>query len=94
MLAIGRALMMNPRVLLMDEPSEGLAPQIVADVMATIRSLKERGLSIVLVEQNPKLVFDIADDIVILNSGRVAVAGGAAELQRSGIDLHQHLGIF
>jgi branched-chain amino acid transport system ATP-binding protein len=94
MLAIGRALMMNPRVLLMDEPSEGLAPQIVADVMATIRSLKERGLSIVLVEQNPKLVFDIADDIVILNSGRVAVSGSAAELQRRGIDLHQHLGIF
>jgi len=94
MLAIGRALMMNPRVLLMDEPSEGLAPQIVADVMATIRSLKARGLSIVLVEQNAKLVFEIADDIVILNSGRVALAGSAAELQRSGADLHQHLGIF
>src|SRR5262249_57296550 len=67
MLAIGRALMSNPRVLLMDEHSEGLAPQIVADVMATIRKLKESGLSIVLVEQNPKLVFDIADDVVILN---------------------------
>src|SRR5207302_361257 len=79
MLAIGRALMSNPRVLLMDEPSEGLAPQIVAEVMATIRRLKEEGLSIVLVEQNAKLVFDIADDIVILNRGHVAVSGRAGE---------------
>jgi branched-chain amino acid transport system ATP-binding protein len=94
MLAIGRALMGNPRVLLMDEPSEGLAPQIVAEVMATIRKLKESGLSIVLVEQNPKLVFDIADDIVILNSGRVAVVSTPAELSEEGVDLHQHLGIY
>jgi branched-chain amino acid transport system ATP-binding protein len=94
MLAIGRALMGNPRVLLMDEPSEGLAPQIVAEVMATIRRLKQEGLSIVLVEQNAKLVFDIADDIVILNSGRVAVAGTAADLSARGVDLHQHLGIY
>ena len=94
MLAIGRALMSNPRVLLMDEPSEGLAPQIVAEVMATIRKLKESGLSIVLVEQNPKLVFEIADDIVILNSGQVAVAGPAAELREQQVDLRQHLGVF
>jgi branched-chain amino acid transport system ATP-binding protein len=94
MLAIGRALMQNPRVLLMDEPSEGLAPQIVAEVMATIRKLKESGLSIVLVEQSPKLVFDIADDIVILNSGRIAVASTAEELKRQNIDLRQHLGVF
>jgi branched-chain amino acid transport system ATP-binding protein len=94
MLAIGRALMANPRVLLMDEPSEGLAPQIVAEVMATIRRLKEEGLSIILVEQNAKLVFDIADDIVILNSGHVAMAGSASELRPRTAELHQHLGVY
>ena len=94
MLAIGRALMANPRVLLMDEPSEGLAPQIVADVMATIRKLKEQGLSIVLVEQSPQLVFDIADDVVILNSGQVAVVSTPAAIHRDGVDLRQHLGVF
>jgi branched-chain amino acid transport system ATP-binding protein len=94
MLAIARALMSNPRVLLMDEPSEGLAPQIVAEVMSTIRRLKAQGLSIVLVEQNPKLAFDVADDIVILNSGRVVVAAPVTELRGSGIDLRQHLGVY
>jgi len=86
--------MANPRVLLMDEPSEGLAPQIVAEVMATVRRLKEQGLSIILVEQNAKLVFDIADDIVILNSGRVVVSETTVQIKASGIDLHQHLGVY
>jgi branched-chain amino acid transport system ATP-binding protein len=93
MLAIGRALMSNPRVLLMDEPSEGLAPNIVAEVMATIRRLKEEGLSILLVEQNVKLAFAVADDVVVLNNGHVVVAGEAAQL-KDRADLHQHLGLY
>ena len=94
MLAIGRALMGNPRVLLMDEPSEGLAPQIVHEVMETIRKLKESGLSIVLVEQNPTLVFDVADDIVLLNTGQVAVVSTPAALKEDTAVLRQHLGVF
>ncbi|HSG63648.1 MAG TPA: ABC transporter ATP-binding protein [Gammaproteobacteria bacterium] len=94
MLAIGRALMTNPRVLLMDEPSEGLAPQIVAEVMATVGRLKQQGLSIVLVEQSVKLVFEIADDVVILNTGRVVVDEKAATLRASGVDLSEHLGVY
>ena len=69
MLAIGRALMGNPRVLLMDEPSEGLAPQIVAEVGRTIARLKAEGQSIILVEQNVKLTLSLADDVVIINTG-------------------------
>ena len=77
MLAIGRALMSNPRLLLLDEPSEGLAPQLVLDVARTISRLKEEGLSIVLVEQNVKVALELADDCVIINTGRVVYAGNA-----------------
>ena len=94
MLAIARALMSNPRILLMDEPSEGLAPQIVMEVIDTVSRLKEQGLSIILVEQNPKVVFGIADDIVILNSGRVVLTGTAAELNPKNLDLTEYLGVF
>jgi branched-chain amino acid transport system ATP-binding protein len=93
MLAIGRALMGNPRLLLMDEPSEGLAPQIVADVGRTIARLKSDGLSIVLVEQNIKLTLDLADDIVILNSGSVAFAGTAGEVKANDAIVTQLLGV-
>jgi branched-chain amino acid transport system ATP-binding protein len=93
MLAIGRALMGNPRVLLMDEPSEGLAPQIVADVGRTIARLKDEGLSIVLVEQNIKLTLELADDIVILNSGTVVFRGRAGEIQMDDAIVAQHLGV-
>ena len=94
MLAIGRALMGNPRLLLMDEPSEGLAPLIVAEVGRTIARLKAEGQSIVLVEQNIKLAFDLADDAVVLNTGRVVFAGAAAELRDNEALITQHLGVF
>jgi branched-chain amino acid transport system ATP-binding protein len=93
MLAIGRALMANPRLLLMDEPSEGLAPQIIADVERTIARLKGEGLSIVLVEQNIKLTLELADDIVILNSGNVVFTGLARDLTMDDPVVTQHLGV-
>ena len=94
MLAIGRALMANPRVLLMDEPSEGLAPQIVADVARTIARLKGEGLSIVLVEQNLRLALELADDIAILNSGRVVFLGTTDELKENDAIIARHLGVY
>jgi branched-chain amino acid transport system ATP-binding protein len=94
MLAIGRALMGNPRVLLMDEPSEGLAPLIVAEVGRTIARLKAEGQSILLVEQNVKLAFELADDVVILNTGRVAFSGKAADVREDRALITQHLGVF
>jgi branched-chain amino acid transport system ATP-binding protein len=94
MLAIGRALMGNPRVLLMDEPSEGLAPLIVAEVGRTIARLKAEGQSILLVEQNVKLAFSLADDVVILNTGRVAASGGVAGIEADQALITQHLGVF
>jgi branched-chain amino acid transport system ATP-binding protein len=94
MLAIGRALMGNPKVLLLDEPSEGLAPLIVAEVGRTIRRLKEEGQSIVLVEQNRQLALDVADQAVILNTGRCVFAGSAAEVLNNEALIAQNLGVF
>jgi branched-chain amino acid transport system ATP-binding protein len=94
MLAIGRALMGNPRVLLLDEPSEGLAPLIVAEVGRTIRRLKEEGQSIVLVEQNRKLALDVADQAVILNTGRCVFAGNASDLLNNEELIVQNLGVY
>jgi branched-chain amino acid transport system ATP-binding protein len=94
MLAIGRALMGNPRVLLLDEPSEGLAPLIVAEVGRTIRRLKEEGQSIILVEQNRQLALDVADQAVILNTGRCVFAGSASDLLNNEELIAQNLGVF
>jgi branched-chain amino acid transport system ATP-binding protein len=94
MLAIARALMGNPRVLLMDEPSEGLAPQLVTEVGRTIAQLKAEGQSIVLVEQNIKLTLNLADDVVIINTGRVVFRGAANQIKLDDAIVSQHLGVF
>jgi branched-chain amino acid transport system ATP-binding protein len=94
MLAIGRALMGNPRVLLLDEPSEGLAPLIVAEVGRAMKRLKEEGQSIVLVEQNRQLALDIADRAVILNTGRCVFDGEVNELATNEELIAQNLGIY
>jgi branched-chain amino acid transport system ATP-binding protein len=94
MLAIGRALMGNPRVLLLDEPSEGLAPLIVAEVGRTIRRLKDQGQSIVLVEQNRQLALDVADLAIILNTGRCVFSGEAHELVNNEELITQNLGVY
>jgi branched-chain amino acid transport system ATP-binding protein len=94
MLAIGRALMGNPDVLLLDEPSEGLAPLIVAEVARGIKEIKNEGLSILLVEQNFQLAMSIADDVAVLNTGRVAFQGTIAEVQANPELATKHLGVF
>ncbi len=94
MLAIGRALMGNPRVLLLDEPSEGLAPLIVAEVARTIQRLKQERQSIILVEQNLKLALGVAEEAVILNTGRCVFSGSVDELQGNDDLIAQHLGVY
>jgi branched-chain amino acid transport system ATP-binding protein len=94
MLAIARALMGNPRLLLLDEPSEGLAPLIVAEVGHTIARLKADGQSIVLVEQNLKLALEVADHAVILNTGRCAFSGNASDIRNNAQLVEQNLGVF
>jgi branched-chain amino acid transport system ATP-binding protein len=93
MLAIGRALMGNPEVLLLDEPSEGLAPLIVAEVVEGIARLKAEGLSILLVEQNFNLAMSLADDVVILNTGAVAISGTAAQVMAAPDLATSHLSV-
>jgi branched-chain amino acid transport system ATP-binding protein len=93
MLAIGRALLLNPVLLVLDEPSEGLAPLIVEDIVKTLRSVREDGLSILLVEQNISVAFDVADRHYILSKGAVCFEGTASEIKSNDAILTQHLGI-
>jgi branched-chain amino acid transport system ATP-binding protein len=80
MLAIGRALMTRPKLLLLDEPSMGLAPRLVAEIFAIVRSLKEAATTILLVDQNARAALSIADRAYVLEVGRIALSGSGGEL--------------
>jgi branched-chain amino acid transport system ATP-binding protein len=80
LLAIARALMAKPRLLLLDEPSLGLAPMLVNRIFAVISRLKETGVTILLVEQNARKALEIADRAYVMETGRVILAGDAREL--------------
>jgi branched-chain amino acid transport system ATP-binding protein len=93
MLAIGRALMTNPRLLLMDEPSEGLAPLLVRNLGDAIVRLRAEGLSILLVEQNLPMALRVADDVYVLSKGRVVYHGAPADLAADPAVTQRYLGV-
>lgn len=80
MLATGRALMTNPKILLMDEPSMGLSPLLVSEIFAIIKELQKAGITILLVEQNAKMALSIADRAYVLENGRITISGSAADM--------------
>jgi len=92
MLAIGRAMMSRPRLLLLDEPSLGLAPILVGLIFETIQQLKREGTTILLVEQNARLALDIADRAYVMETGRVTLQGSATELKQDPQVEHTYLG--
>jgi branched-chain amino acid transport system ATP-binding protein len=92
MLAIGRALMADPRLLLLDEPSMGLAPRLVAEIFIHIKALKQRGTTILLVDQNARAALSVADRGYVMETGRIVAEGRAAELLRDPQVQHAYLG--
>jgi branched-chain amino acid transport system ATP-binding protein len=93
MLAIGRALMADPELILMDEPSEGLSPRLVMQVREIMQRLRTLGHAILLVEQNLELALSVADEVYVLSSGRFVFQGTPAELAQATPILDQHLGV-
>jgi len=80
MLALGRALMSKPRLLMLDEPSLGLAPLIVREILVIVRALRDEGVAILLVEQNARAALEISDHGYVLETGEIVLAGASAAL--------------
>ncbi len=93
MLAIGRGLMAAPRLLILDEPSLGLAPRLVSEMFELVRGMREQGLAILLSEQNARMSLAIADRGYVIENGRVALSGGGQELLGSREVAERYLGI-
>jgi branched-chain amino acid transport system ATP-binding protein len=93
MLAIGRALLTNPRLLVLDEPSEGLAPMIVREIGRMLVLLKSEGLSILLVEQNVRLALRVADRVYVMNKGQIVYHGSPHELEGDEEVKRKYLGV-
>jgi branched-chain amino acid transport system ATP-binding protein len=93
MLAVGRALMIDPEMILMDEPSEGLAPVMVQHLETVIAALRKEGLGILLVEQNLYSALALADRVYLIETGRIVDHGTAAELQADSSSLERYLGV-
>ncbi|HVO06599.1 MAG TPA: ATP-binding cassette domain-containing protein, partial [Burkholderiaceae bacterium] len=94
MLAISRALMLRPKLLLLDEPSFGLAPKIVAEIFRILRDINEQdNVSMLLVEQNARLALELADQAYLLETGRVAQAGTSRELMANESVRRAYLGV-
>jgi len=93
MLSIARALMLNPTLLLLDEPSEGLAPMIVQEIIEVLKGLKREGLAILLVEQNLRTAFALADRHHVMNKGKICFTGSSAELKNNEHVLRNYLSV-
>jgi branched-chain amino acid transport system ATP-binding protein len=93
MLSIGRALLSSPRIVLLDEPSDGLAPAVVEQISGVIRDLADRGLAMVLVEQDLRLAFDVADRVLVMAKGQIVHRSTTSEFRSDGTRARELLGL-
>jgi len=93
MLAVGRALMTNPRLLILDEATEGLAPLVVAEIWRTVAEIRATGIATLIVDRNARAVLAHTDDAVVLEKGRVVLAGESQRLADDGAALERYLGV-